>query len=346
MPVEIVQAQYEELATIGQRFARQAEASAALRQQVERCADALRQNGWQGRGASAFGEEMDNVVTPVMERLHAALTQSHTVTMQIIEIVQQAEEEAADPFKARTQFDIPLGVAAAAAAGFAAGGLDGDGTDGGGSSDGSRRESIYDRRVDERIALDERWRRPPGGDRGGSHLDYDWAGGAILERYLTGGDDWIINNDPRWTEYMQQNAYLTADLQDRALSDAQEMAASGETTHTIDQSYSMAIENGEGIVGYQYLHGANADVGGFQRQGTVTVAPDGSGGSIVTMNMHYTWNDVIDPNPQYATDTWKSRIAEIITLGQADPYIIRIGWDETTIVHLDADGQPIEIRNE
>lgn len=354
----IVQAQREELTAIAQRFAHQAEASAVLSQHVEHCADALRQTGWQGRGAAAFGAEMDTIVTPVMQRLRDALTQSQTVTLKIIEIIRQAEEEAAEPFKVREHSSIPLGAAASVvgvAAGVAAalgvsaaagGPVGGAGSVLSDPSDGSRREERNDRRVDARIASDERWRRPPGGDRNGSHLDYDWAGGAILERYLTGGGDWTINNDPRWTRYMQQNSLMTDDLQSRVLQDAQAMAASGQTSRIIDQSYAMSIENGEGIVGYQYLHDTNADVGGFQRQGTATVVPDGSGGSIVTMNMRYTWNDIIDPNPQYATDTWKSRIAEVITLGEADPYTIHINWDETTIMHLDANGRPIEIRNQ
>jgi len=301
---------------------------------------------------------MDTVVLPVMRRLHTAFAQAQSVTLKIAEVIRQAEEEAAEPFKVRDHAAVPTGAASAvggvasAVVGVAVGGAGGMATDdaAGGSGDqdtsgGSYRDERDSRRVEERATLDDRWRRPPGGDRGGVHTDYDWAGGAILERYLTGGGDWNINNDPHWTQYMQQNAILTGDLRDRAVHDARAMAASGQSIMAINQQYPMEIENGEGIVGYQYLHGTNADVGGFQRRGTATMVPDGSGGTIVTMEMHFTWNDVIDPNPQYATDTWKSRLAELITLGKADPYVVHIGWDETTVVHLDASGHPIEISN-
>lgn len=115
---------------------------------------------------------------------------------------------------------------------------------------------------------------------------------------------------------------------------------------TIDESFPMEIENGEGVVGYQYLHGTNSNAGGFERDGTATIEPDGSGGYNVTMDMHYRWNDVIDPNPQYVTDNWKSTVAEITTLGQADAYEIHIGWSERTVVNLDADGNVREIHNE
>ena len=48
--------------------------------------------------------------------------------------------------------------------------------------------------------------------------------------------------------------------------------------------------------------------------------------------------DRIDPNPIYETDRRKSTIAEIITLGRADPYRISITWSEETTVSLDASG--------
>ncbi len=42
------------------------------------------------------------------------------------------------------------------------------------------------------------------------------------------------------------------------------------------------------------------------------------------MDSGYTWNDRVDPNPQYSTDRWKSTLAEVATLGQADPYDIHV----------------------
>lgn len=48
--------------------------------------------------------------------------------------------------------------------------------------------------------------------------------------------------------------------------------------------------------------------------------------------------DVIDPNPRYSTDRWKSTLAEIATLGAADAYDIHITWHRQTTVILDANG--------
>jgi WXG100 family type VII secretion target len=367
MSSNIIQANYDTLDTVAARFGQQAEATIALQGNVLRSYQALADGGWQGRGFAAFSAEMESDIFPTLQRLTHALEEARAVTLEASAVMRQAEEEAASVFQggdyagmAGDRAGVARSSVAAGVAGAAAGvahtavvaGMAGAGNTRSQSGDGSTQtddsdsgDTRTDRRVDRRIESDERWRRPPGGSRGGDHFDYDWAGGAILERYLTGGDDWYIKNDPRWTEYMQSNASLTANLRDRAVNTAQELFRSEKTQMHVDESFLMTMENGEGIVGYQYLHGTNANVGGFQRQGTASIEPNENGGYTVTMNMDYTWNDVIDPNPQYVTDNWKSQIAEIITLGQADPYEIHISWSETTVVHLDANGNPLYIGN-
>ena len=210
--------------------------------------------------------------------------------------------------------------------------------------------TIRDARSDEldrqNIELDNRWDREPGGDGGYGHLDSDWAGRSILDRYLTGGGDWTIEDNPRWTEYMQDNVMLTFDLRSRAVDTAQELFDGDDSAINIDETYAMEIENGEGIIGYQYLHGTNANAGGFERDGTASIVRNADGSATVTLNMEYRWNDVIDPNPQYSTDRWKSGIAEMVTLGQADPYEIHIGWSETTVIELDRSGNVESISNQ
>ncbi|MGH4019554.1 MAG: hypothetical protein ACRDT0_10030 [Pseudonocardiaceae bacterium] len=48
--------------------------------------------------------------------------------------------------------------------------------------------------------------------------------------------------------------------------------------------------------------------------------------------------------PKYSTDTAKSRIAELPTLGQADPYRIEINWEAETTVVLDPRGNVVDVR--
>lgn len=185
------------------------------------------------------------------------------------------------------------------------------------------------------------------GEPGSDHLDNDWAGRAILERYLLGGGDWTIDDDETWSEYMMDNEGLRLDMADRngaaALDALNSYLTSGQRNGSFDAKFAQSIENGEGIVGYQYLHGTNADAGGFEHSGGTYVTPRPDGTYEVRMDVSYDWNDVIDPNPQYSTDRWKSRLAEILTLGQADPYDIHIGWQEPTTVILDAQGNVVSM---
>jgi RHS repeat-associated protein len=201
-----------------------------------------------------------------------------------------------------------------------------------------------DRREGRRIRNDD-WGRNPEGGRGYNHWDTDWAGRGILARYLSGGGDWTIKNDPEWNKYMKDNALLRQQLGPRVQALAADLERknrkTGVTGATFDDRFSAEIENGEGVVGYQYLHGTDATAGGFNVKGTASITGRRDGGHDVRIKADYTWNDWIDPNPIYETDRRKSTIAEIITLGRADPYRISITWSEETTVSLDASGNVI-----
>lgn len=207
---------------------------------------------------------------------------------------------------------------------------------------GSRRDP--DERGGRRIDEDDRRGRKPGGD-GSGNFDNDWAGRAILERYLRGGDDWRITDDPDWSRYMRDNGVLRDQLRGPVEQQAQQALddylVTGTETGEFTQRFHAEIQNGEGIVGYQYLHGTDRDVGDFELKGTSNVHPRGDGTYDVTVDSGYTWNDRIDPNPKYSTDRRKSVLAEILTLGQADPYDIHITWHAPTKLVLDGNGRVI-----
>jgi len=99
MPAEIIRAKYDELDQIAARFAKQAQSNADMIKQVQRAMNQLQQNGWVGKGSEAFFNEMQSKVLPACQRLVGALQQSQTTTKKIVEVVKQAEEEAANLFK-------------------------------------------------------------------------------------------------------------------------------------------------------------------------------------------------------------------------------------------------------
>jgi WXG100 family type VII secretion target len=98
MSASIIQARYDDLASIAARFGEQAEQSAALQQHVRQCADTLTQERWEGEGVLAFRTEMDDEVFPALQRLHDALKEAQAVTLDACGILQEAEEEAARLF--------------------------------------------------------------------------------------------------------------------------------------------------------------------------------------------------------------------------------------------------------
>ncbi len=96
---DIVQANYEELDEIASQFRYQAEINAELHSRLQHALQPLQQGDWIGLGADAFFDEMTGEVFPAMQRLTDALEHAHAVTLEIENIIQMAEEEAAAPFQ-------------------------------------------------------------------------------------------------------------------------------------------------------------------------------------------------------------------------------------------------------
>lgn len=134
------------------------------------------------------------------------------------------------------------------------------------------------------------------------------------------------------SDYLKSNDLLKSQVQNYLFEIADSLSC-GESV-SVDVSISVVIENGEDIIGYQYLHGTNMDAGGFQMQGTITKAENGD----CIFDITYTWNDIMDPNPMYSSDTKKARLAEII----ANPkdYYIAISWRDVSI--RPGDGNPFD----
>lgn len=99
MSAEVIQSKYEELEKIARRFEQQAQATRALQQRVQRSAGALRNGGWVGRGSAAFTGEMEQKLFPGLHRLFEALTTAQSATVEIAQLIREAEEEAASVFR-------------------------------------------------------------------------------------------------------------------------------------------------------------------------------------------------------------------------------------------------------
>jgi WXG100 family type VII secretion target len=98
MSTNIIQSEYDTLDSIAARFGQQFEVNSALYSQVERSFLTLSQEGWEGRGSAAFASEMQSEVLPALQRLNHALSEAQSVTLQVRDVLQEAEEEAARLF--------------------------------------------------------------------------------------------------------------------------------------------------------------------------------------------------------------------------------------------------------
>ena len=159
----------------------------------------------------------------------------------------------------------------------------------------------------------------------------DAKGRDILWHWLYGeGKELKFNNDKSWNKYMMSNERLTNNVADLVIGYASEVKNGKSKSFNITTF--MEIENGEQMIGYQYLHGTNADVGGFNIIGTITKDAKGN----ATISFEYQWNDKIDPNFKYNTDIKKAEFAKSIPFADPTDYTIRIGWSDVSV--LDSDG--------
>lgn len=99
MSSNIIQADFDQLNQVMQRFGVQAEATGQLIALIQNQMVPLQNGGWQGRGADAFFAEMAEDFLPGMYRLQSALEQASQVTQQIDNTLRGAEEEAAGTFE-------------------------------------------------------------------------------------------------------------------------------------------------------------------------------------------------------------------------------------------------------
>jgi len=97
--IDIIRVDHEALAQISGRFNQQSEAIELMLYAMRGTMQPLASGGWIGQGADAFFAEMNSDILPAVQRLTDALAQAGIVTMQLSDLMQQADEEASFSFK-------------------------------------------------------------------------------------------------------------------------------------------------------------------------------------------------------------------------------------------------------
>jgi hypothetical protein len=150
--------------------------------------------------------------------------------------------------------------------------------------------------------------------------------------YLLGkGEPLTIDNESKWSRYMKASETLKGIVSSRLLDFLKNIDTNSVTN--VDFAFQGFVDNGESITGYNYLHGTVESEGDFHITGTILRLEDGSFINALT----FTWNDIIDPNYNYTTDQIKSKIGNVLSLGQAADYKIKIEW--FSLSEISSDGQ-------
>lgn len=139
-------------------------------------------------------------------------------------------------------------------------------------------------------------------------------------------DSTVIFGENKWQTYMQDNAILTGKVGDVVIPIGESLK-NGESVE-VDMNMSMIIDTGEGAVGYRFLHGTEATVGGFQISGSISRDNKGN----TTYDLVYTWNDIMDPNSFYNSDIKKSNAAQSIPGANPTDYDFHLSWHDKTII--------------
>ena len=107
-------------------------------------------------------------------------------------------------------------------------------------------------------------------------------------------------------------------------------------TRTVELVERVSLENGEGIVGYNYLHGVNMDAGGYVVSATITYSC-----GYINYDVTCTWNDIMDPNYQYESDQLKDEIAHLIPFANPTDYVVSITWNDRFIDYITGTSVPL-----
>ena len=171
----------------------------------------------------------------------------------------------------------------------------------------------------------------------------DWAGILIGSRWIGGwGARWDIE-DPKWSKYMKDSKELATTIDEKLRKYSKEylkpinfITGKGE----INVHFHAELFNGENVTGYNFLNGTNKDVGDFDTWGTYTIKREKNSNCYkIEYDLEFTWNDIIDPNPKYATDVYKSvyytELTKSFLKKKPYDYEISIRWKSKCTVIMD-----------
>ena len=166
----------------------------------------------------------------------------------------------------------------------------------------------------------------------------DSQGEMILGTYLYGGGERHDVEDPLWTDYMMEHPSLRLQIMARLIPIVRDIADRQQRGRVpIVEQFHVELPENSGLSGYALLHGSNKSVGDFQLLGFAEVGDainPKEGDWDIELNLRFVFNDIVDPNSNYWTDTVKNALANIVTLGQPESYQLSIHWSSRCLAEV------------
>ncbi len=147
----------------------------------------------------------------------------------------------------------------------------------------------------------------------------DEEGHQIFHRWAAGLGNW---EDAPFGEYLMKSNPLKGILQEKVIDLFKNYDGQVDEKRHYDETFHVELPDNGYRTGYELLHGTNASVGDFKMKGNLVK----KGAMCFDGIFQYTWNDVIDPNPQYKMDMFLYYCSKIFFAGKPKNYTIRINF--------------------
>jgi hypothetical protein len=169
----------------------------------------------------------------------------------------------------------------------------------------------------------------------------DEEGETILGTWLYGDGGKIVVEDESWTKYMMAHRGLRDQIFAKLAPAVGEIADLKKLGRfPIFRRFHAELPENRGFSGYALLHGTNSTVGDFVLAGWAEVQEaihPVEGDYDIEMDLRFSWNDIVDPNANYSSDTIKSTIAKIVTFGSPKDYKLSIYWGSSCLAEVRKD---------
>jgi RHS repeat-associated protein len=180
--------------------------------------------------------------------------------------------------------------------------------------------------------------------RAGAPVEMDSQGALIANHWFGGSGTELDLCDDSWQDYMRKSERLQGEAQAELNKDALAKAnASISGSQNVDLEFHGEVGQPEGgyYNGYDLLHGSKGvvtrgpwkgeNLHDVTMKGTATVKDQGDGTFVITYHLTNVWNDIVDPNPKYANDTWLASVCHKFM--SPKDYKLKITWvSEATVI--------------